>query len=138
MKILLLAVLLPSLAHAECDIYDAAGRYQGNMITTGTMYVGVFPGASDSTPYAGDFRDNVVHQGEKSPKLLAKVSGNQLFDLDGNLIAVAIGKKISDVTGTPIATVRNPYRDDGFCDSPGVALAGVALFVIYPQPNPGP
>jgi uncharacterized Zn-binding protein involved in type VI secretion len=139
MKILLLVLAaFPNLAHA-CEIYNSANLYQGDMVTTGTMYVGVFPGASDSTPYAGDIRPNgVVSQGERNPQRIATVSGSQLFDLNGKLIAVVEGGKITNSAGTLIATARDQYTASKLCVSPAVALAGAALFILFPQPNPGP
>jgi uncharacterized Zn-binding protein involved in type VI secretion len=139
MKILLLALAaFPTLAHA-CEIFNTANVYQGDMITTGTMYVGVFPGASDSTPYAGDIRPNgVVSEGEHNPQRIATVTGNQLFDLNGKLIAIEQGGKITNAAGTLIATARDQYTASKLCVSPAVALAGVALFILFPQPNPGP
>ncbi|MGZ3710239.1 MAG: hypothetical protein ACXVBE_00710 [Bdellovibrionota bacterium] len=137
MKISTLAVFavfatltVASVAQASCNIYTSDKKYVGNMITTGSSYVGVYPGASDSTPYAGSIRDGVVSIREKDPQKVATVEGSRMIDLLGKLVATVDGAIVSDAKGNVLAITENPYDQSGLC-APEVALAGATLFVIY-------
>ena len=123
------ALVFSAPAFASCYVYAEPGhQYKGDMITTGSSWVGVPPGASDSTPYAGALKGCEVFLSERSPTKIATVSGNMLLNLNGAILASVEGKIVKDERGNIIATVETPYSPDGLCQ-PDVALAGVAFFL---------